>query len=112
MTRCSRQRRTASTIAGRISPARRGISSRAATAWPCSRHSASNRSQNSSNVTSLRSNRAHAFASGFVELIVRMKSVGSPWCSSKRLKASNGLDRMTPPKSKKAARIGTGGIVG
>ena len=45
---------------------------------PASRHSASNRSQNSSKVTSLRSKRAQALASGFVELTVRMKSRGSP----------------------------------
>ena len=38
-------------------------------------------------------------------VLVRMKSRGSPVRSSKRLKASNGLERMTPPKSKNVARI-------
>ena len=103
-------RRTASTIAGRISPARSGISARASTVWPCSRHSASKRSQNAANVTSLRSKRAQALLSALVELMVRMKSRGSPVRASKPLKASKGLDRITPPKSKKTARNGTAGL--
>ena len=87
------------------------MSSRAATSWPASRHSASKRSQNSSKATSLRSNRAQALVSGLVELIVRMKSRGRPFRSSKPLNASNGLDRITPPKSKNAARTDVGGAL-
>ena len=37
-------------------------------------------------------------------MIVRMKSLGRPLASSYALKASNGLVRTTPPKSKNAAR--------
>ena len=113
MTRCSRQRRTASTIAGRISPASSGISARASTAWPCA--AALGLEQVAELVEGAprcARSRAHALVSGLVALMVRMKSRGSPVRSSKPLKASKGLDRITPPKSKKAARIGTAGIVG
>ena len=58
--------------------------------------------------TSLRSSRAHAFVSGLVALTERMKSAGRPCSASYRLNASNGLDRMTPPKSQSTARIMTG----
>src|SRR3546814_8507498 len=73
----------------------------------CSSDFASKSSQNSSKVASLRSKRAQALVSGFVELMVRMKSRGRPLRSSKALNASKGLDRITPPKSKKVARMGT-----
>ena len=56
-------------------------------------------------VISLRSNRAHALASGSAALTRLMKSCGSPFDDSYRLNASNGLARITPPKSKNTALI-------
>ena len=86
----SRQRRTASTIAGRISPASSGISARASTVWPSSRHSASNRSQNSSKVTSLRSKRRPGVGVG-VGRVDRADEVAGQ--AGARLEAVEGLER-------------------
>jgi hypothetical protein len=60
---------------------------------------------NSAAEISLRSNRAQALRSGSVALIRRMVSGGTPIRASSRLKASNGLVRMTPPKSQSTAEI-------
>ena len=80
-----------------------GMTSLADNSCPRAFASASNRSQNSSKGTSFRSNFAHAFVSGSVALIVRMKSFGRPFSCSYRAKASKGLERMTPPKSHNTA---------
>ncbi len=98
-------RRTASTISGRRSPARASSTLRASMRWPAASASASKSWQNSSSDTSLRSSSAHAFVSRFVALRPRRNPRAAPASRSYRLNASNGLVRMTPPKSKSTASI-------
>jgi hypothetical protein len=105
-------RSSRSTISGRTSPERRLSTSMPGIRWPSTADSSANTVSNPAGESSLRSRRAHALVCGSVALTDRMKSSGRPCSRSYRLKASNGLDRMTPPKSQSTAEmfkgLGTG----
>ena len=75
---CSVQRRTASTMAGRMSPPSNPSTARPSTRWPSRRASVSKAAAKPSTSSWPRSRRDQALLSGSVELTRRMNPSGSP----------------------------------